>query len=695
MDSPPKKRLFLIDGYAMVYRAYFAMIRNPLMTSDGRHTSALFGFVNSVFKLLRNEDPDYLAAVFDGKEKTFRHEIYPEYKATREKMPDELRVQLDDLWKLTDAMNIPRLQMEGYEADDVIGTLAVQAKDAGMEVYIVSGDKDFMQLVDDSVFVLAPGKQSDSDMVFGKDEVMEKWGVHPGQMVDLLGLMGDTSDNVPGVKGVGLKSGVNLLKKYESLDQVIQHAEEVENKRVREGLLRDMDNAQLSKELVTLKTDLSLTVSVQELRRKPFDFDSMDEIFSDLEFYRIKDQLDTFRKNEGLDVKSGRVDKRYECVNSEGELSQMIGVLKSGDVISLDIESTSTEPMLAEIVGLSFSLAEDRGWYVPIQFQGKEASLFSESGGDLKTVLAALRPILEDSTLAKCGQNIKYDMLILKNHGIDVQGVIFDTMIAAHLLKPDARSYKLDYLTQQYLNYRSQPITELIGTGKGQISMAEVPLDKVTHYAAEDADVVYQLMPILKEELRGAGLLDFFDRVEVPLIPVLVQMERNGVYVDTDLMSQMSRWMEKKLDAFSREIFAVAGTEFNLNSPQQLAVILFDELNLPEIRKRSTNVSVLETLKNRHPLPGSVLEYRKFQKLKSTYVDVIPKLIHPETGRVHSSFNQTIAATGRLSSSNPNFQNIPIRAEEGREIRKAFQPEGKDWKLLSADYSQIELRIMA
>jgi len=695
MATQFRKRLYLIDGYAMVYRAHFAMIRNPLTTSDGRHTSALFGFINSMFKLLRDEDPEYLALVFDGKEKTFRHKMYPEYKATREKMPDELREQLTDLWKLAEAMSITRLVVEGYEADDVIGTLAIQAKKAGMEVYIVSGDKDFMQLVDDSIQVFIPGKQNTPNTIFGQDEVENKWGVKPDQIIDFLSLMGDSSDNVPGVPGVGPKSAVELLKEYGNLETIFKHAEEIRNKRAREGLISGIEKAELSKELVTIKTDIQLPVKVEELERKSFNFEAMEEIFRNLEFFRFQEQLDSFREGDSQELSIPRIEKKYTCIDSRKMLSTMVKILKSSDLISFDIESTSTEPMLAEIVGLSFSIKNDEGWYIPIEFPEKNNLLFTKSGNELEEVLEFLRPVLEDESLPKCGQNIKYDMLILKNYGIDVQGVMFDTMVAAHLLKPGFRSYKLDYLSQEYLNYRMQPITELIGSGKNQLSMAEVPLDQVIQYAAEDADVVFQLTPIFKKELEDTQLLDIFDNVEIPLIPVLVQMEQNGVFVDTKLMLEMSKWMEKKLDTYTREIYALAGTDFNLNSTQQLAVILFDKFNLPTVRKRSTDVNVLETLKNQHPLPGKILKYRKFQKLKSTYVDAIPKLIHPKTGRIHSSFSQTIAATGRLSSSNPNFQNIPIRAEEGREIRKAFQPQTKGWKLLSADYSQIELRIMA
>ena len=694
VDPSSKKRLFLIDGYAIVYRAHFAMIRNPLITSDGRHTSALFGFINSMFKLFRDEDPNHIVIVFDSKEKTFRNEMYPQYKATREKMPDELRAQLPDLWKLTEAMNLPRLEVGGYEADDVIGALAVRAKEAGMEAYIVSGDKDFMQLVNDSIFMYSPGRQSDAAAVVDRERVEQRWGVAPEKIVDLFGLMGDSSDNVPGVPGVGEKTAVKLLQEYGSFDAVLDHAEEVKNKRVREGLTKGADIARLSKELVTIRIDVPLDVELDDLERRDFDFDAMAEIFRELEFFRLQGQLDMFRGTE-VTAEVAEIAKDYTTVNSLNDLKKMIATLKSADLISMDIESTSTDPMLAEIVGFSFSVRDDSGWYVPILFPEKTKPLFAGKGDDLEAVLTQMRPLFEDSSLAKCGQNIKYDMLILKRHGVDVQGVVCDTMLAAHLLKPESRSYKLDYLSEEHLQYRMQPITDLIGTGKNQLTMDQVGVEKVSFYAAEDADVCRLLVPILNRKLEESDLRDFYRKVEAPLIPVLMQMEYDGVYVDKEMMAEMSTWMEKKIDTFTREICTIAGTNFNLNSPKQLAVILFDTLNLPQIRRRSTDVNVLGRLKSHHPLPAKILEYRKFQKLKSTYVDAIPKLIHPETGRIHSSFSQTVAATGRLASSNPNFQNIPIRAEEGREIRKAFRPQTDGRVIFSADYSQIELRIMA
>ena len=693
MPSQDRKRLFLIDGYALVYRAHFAMIRNPLITSDGRHTSALFGFINSIFKIIRDEDPDYLVAVFDAKEKTFRHEMYPEYKATREKMPDELREQLPDLWRLIEAFNIPRMEMPGYEADDIIGALAVSAKEQGIESYIVSGDKDFMQLVNDHIFLYTPGRQGAKADVVDRKGVEEKWNVQPEQIIDLLGLMGDSSDNVPGVMGIGKKTAVSLLQEYGDLETILANTENVKNKRAREGLQTGMEMAHLSKELVTIKTDLSLSTTVNELERKSFDFEAAEEIFRELEFVRLMGQLNEFR-DESAYAETATVDKNYQLIDSQKKLDNLVKKLTVAELVSMDIESTSTDPMQAEIVGFSFAITAHAGWYIPVLFPEKEKPLF-KGDDDLTIVLKALKPLFEDEKIAKCGQHLKYDSLILKNHGIEVAGIKFDSLISAHLLKPEARSYKLDYLSEEFLHYRMQPITDLIGSGRKQITMAEVPLEKVTFYASEDADIALQLVPLLQDKLAEAELDEFMKKVELPLISSLVQMEQNGVYVDSRMMTEMSQWMEKKLDNFSREIFTLSGMEFNLNSTQQLATILFDHIGLKPIRKRSTDVNVLEKLKNKHPLPEKILEYRKFNKLKSTYVDAIPKLIHPETGRIHSSFSQTVAATGRLSSSNPNFQNIPIRTEEGREIRKAFRSQEKGWLIFSADYSQIELRIMA
>jgi len=509
-----------------------------------------------------------------------------------------------------------------------------------------------------------------------------------------LGLMGDSSDNVPGVSGVGQKTAVKLIREYGDFDNILAHAEMVKNKRVRDGLTNGSAEAHLSRELVTIKTDLEIPVELSDMELGSFNFQAMEELFRELEFFQLQSQLDSFRGDVEKGKNEAKVKKNYFTVKSRKELDLMISELKKAELISLDIESTSTDPMLAKIVGFSFSIRPDEGWYVPIRFPEKIEELYGDRD-DLSTILEVVGPLLENPSHSKCGQNIKYDMVILKRHGLEVNGVVFDTMLAAHLLRPESRSYKLDYLSEEYLRYSMQPISDLIGTGKGQKGMDEVPLEDVTFYAVEDADVCMQLSPILRKELMKSSLEEFFHHVELPLLPCLVSMEAEGVFVDQQLMSEMSIWMENKLDGFTNEIHEDAGNEFNINSPKQLATILFDVLGLPEIRKRSTNVNVLASLKNLHPLPEKILEYRKFQKLKSTYVDAIPEMIHPETGRIHSSFNQTVAATGRLSSSNPNFQNIPIRTEEGREIRKAFRPQKDGWAILSADYSQIELRIMA
>ncbi len=692
--SPAKsdrKRLFLIDGYAMLYRAHFAFIRNPLITSYGLPTGALYGFINQVFRLIRNEKPDYLAAVFDSKEKTFRHERYPEYKATREKMPDELSEQLPYLWELLEAMRIVTLSKPGFEADDIIGTLARYGAEHGLDVYIVSGDKDFMQLVNDHIFLYAPAGRNMTMRIYDRNEVIDKWGVPPEKIIDLLGLMGDSSDNIPGVRGVGEKSAVKLIKEYGSLFEALDNADRIGNKRVRNGLQEYRDNALLSRELVTIDTNVELDCNISDLKRNEFDLEALEELFRNLEFTGLIRQLDEFREapvNANTDTC-----KDYFTISNIDDLKSFVKSVKPGDLLSFDLETTSVDPMRAEIVGFSFSTRADSGVYIPIRYKDKSSALFGED--DLSTVLTVLKQLFEDSSVPKTGQNVKYDSLILKRHGVEVQGVEFDTMIAAHLINPASRSYKLDNLSREYLNYEMVSIEELIGTGRKQITMADVELDKTAFYAAEDADITWQLTRLFREKLIAAELDEFFMKIELPLIPVLVKMEYNGAYVDKEMLLAMSRELEKKLHGLTTEIIREAGTEFNINSTQQLANILFDILKLPQIRKRSTAEGVLERLKDVHPLPGLILEYRKLNKLKNTYLDPFPEYIHPETQRVHTSFNQTVTATGRLSSSNPNFQNIPIRTDIGREIRKAFKPQEKGWKIFSADYSQIELRIMA
>ncbi len=690
-ENTKRKNLFLIDGYAMLYRSHFAFIRNPLMTRQGLPTSALFGFSNQILNLVKKENPDYIAAIFDTSQKTFRHEKFPEYKATREKMPEDLREQLPHLWDILNAMQITTLSKPGFEADDIIGTLAKWGSEHELDVYIVSGDKDFMQLINDHTFIYNSVGRNLETQIIGREGVIEKWGVPPEKMIDLMGLMGDASDNIPGVAGVGKVSAKKLILEYDSLEASLDNADKIGNKRVREGLLNNRENAILSKELVTIDTNVELDYNIDQLVRIEFDIDALSELFTQLEFSGLLKQLPNFQ----IDTIPETINptKDYITIINKDDLKSFINSIDPSKPISIDLETTSTDPMLAEIVGLSFSMEKDKGFYIPILYKEKVENNFGDD--DLQFVLSFLKPILENEKIIKIGQNIKYDALILKRFGINVNGIGFDTMLAAHLVSPETRSYKIDNLSLEFLNYRMVPIEELIGTGRNQITMDEVELEKASFYAAEDTDVALQLYEIFRQKLIENNLTDYYEQVELPLINVLLDMEKDGVFVDEILLKSMSEELGKKLDTLIIDIYKEAGMEFNINSTQQLANILFDIKGLRKIRKRSTAEEILKQLVLEDKLPGLMLEYRKYNKLKNTYLDPFPELINPMTKRIHSSFNQTVAATGRLSSQNPNFQNIPIRTDVGREMRKAFRPQEKGWKILSADYSQIELRIMA
>tara|TARA_B100001750_G_C15513808_1_gene605513 strand:- start:1217 stop:3628 length:2412 start_codon:yes stop_codon:yes gene_type:complete len=589
-----------------------------------------------------------------------------------------------------EAMRIPTMESPGFEADDIIGTLAKKGEAEGFDIYIVSGDKDFMQLVNDHIYLYSPSGRQAELKIYDRHGVEEKWGVQPEKIIDLLGLMGDSSDNVPGVTGVGEKTAVKLLKEYGTLVNALDHADEVKNKRAREGLQKCRDEAILSQDLVTIKTDMDLDTNFEDMATDGFDVNALDALFRELEFQALQTQLNTLHGE--VPTQEKRPEKDYKALTELNDIQSFINEVKEGEWLSFDLETTSVEPMRCEIVGLSFSTKKDTGIYIPIHYKEKTTDLFDDH---LNIVLNIIRPIMENENIPKTGQNIKFDALILRKHGLKVNGIQFDTLLAAHLLKPESRNLKLDNLGMEHLEYRMVPITDLIGKGRNQISMAEVELEKVTFYAAEDADVALQLTHIFKAKLKKEGLDSFFNDIELPLLPVLLEMEFNGMFVDGEMLSTMSDTLGKKIDALVADIQKEAGTEFNVNSTQQLANILFDIKGLPEIKKRSTAEDVLLRFKNEHPIPKLVLEYRKLNKLKNTYIDALPALIHPETKRIHSTFSQTVAATGRLSSRDPNFQNIPIRTDEGRTIRKAFRSNNKDWVIFSADYSQIELRIMA
>ena len=687
MTSP--KRLFLIDGMAQIYRAHFAMIKNPLTTKDGRHTSAIFGFMNSLFKLLRDENPDYIAVVLDCKEPTFRHKLYTEYKATREKMPDELVEQLEPLYEVISHTNIPILKKPGYEADDIIGTLVKKAEQAGLVTYMVTGDKDMMQLVSETTFMYSPGNRFKPTTIYDKIKVKEKWGVGPDGIIDMLALVGDTSDNVPGVDGVGPKTAKKLLDQYKDIETILEHADETKNKRAREGLQNGRDLVHLSRELVTIHCDVPVEFHIEELIRKDMDGEALTYDFQDLEMYSLITQVEALSGNGVVALE--QPDKNYQTILTQTDLDLLITTISNAELISFDLETTSITPLQADIVGVSFSVKANDGYYIPVEYPEKE----SKPGLTLDAVLEKLKPIFENENNRFCGQNIKYDALVLSRYGIHLGNIVFDTMIAEYMLHPEKNSYKMDYLSIDYLNYRMVPIDNLIGTGLHQKSMAEVPLEDIAFYASEDADIAFQLAEILKDKLEKESLFEPYNDIEIPLIPVLTTIEKNGVYLNLDFLADLSRQFGEGLEKLTEKIHQMAGREFNINSPKQLGEILFDELELKPIRKRSTAVEVLAVLKNYHPLPEEVLKYRHLAKLKNTYVDAIPNYVNKETGRVHTSLNQTIAATGRLSSTSPNFQNIPIRTETGREVRKAFVPQNSDWVILSADYSQVELRIMA
>jgi len=576
------------------------------------------------------------------------------------------------------------------EADDIIGTVAKMCEKDDLQCNIVSGDKDFMQLINDQTLLYAPQARRREKEVFNAQKVSEKWGVGPEHIIDLLGLMGDSSDNVPGVEGVGPVTAKKLIQKFGSMEKIYENIDQIENEKMREKLLNNKDNAFLSKQLVTILTDVTVDASLSDFEKKEANNKKLESIFKELEFTGL---LKKIGSDTSISPETVQRKKEYDLITSLDRLQSFADSIKEGEWLSVDLETTSVNPMIAEIVGFSFSVKKDTGVYVPIHFKDKVDNLFGDN--DLEIATNILKPVLENEKIPKTGQNIKYDALIMKRFGIELQGIEFDTMIAAHLINPNARSYKLDNLSLSHLNYKMVPIQDLIGSGRNQITMDQVELADITFYAAEDADVVIELTDIFLKELKKQELYSYFKDIEIDLLPVLIDMQFHGIFVDRNYLLSRSEEIGIKLDALEKSIIKLAGKEFNLNSSQQLAEILFDQLNLPMIKKRSTAEAILTKLKEYHELPSLILGYRKLFKLKNTYLDPIPNNINEITNRVHSSFNQTMTATGRLSTSTPNFQNIPIRTEDGKEVRKAIKAQSDDYQILSADYSQIELRVMA
>ncbi len=683
---PKRKRLFLIDGSALAYRSYFAFIRNPLINSKGENTSAVFGFTNSILKILREEEPDYIAVVFDTKAPTFRHEIFKEYKSTRAKMPQEMSDQLPRIREVAEGMNLPILEVEGFEADDLMGTLARKAKKDGLEVVLVTGDKDFLQLVNENVKVLNPRRGGEESEVLDIKGVEEKLGVPPKKVVELLALMGDPSDNVPGIPGIGEKTALELIKKFGSLENVLRNADKVRRKNVQKGLKEHADLARLSKRLVTIDTNVPFEFKLSDLQRKDFDLPRLKELFKELEFTKFLQEISSLQKSDKVN---------YGIIRSEGELTELIDKLRKAGEFALDTETTDVNPMDAELVGISFSCKEKEAYYIPVGHVDLKKNL------DLTLVTERLKDLLEDECIKKVGHNLKYDLEVLRRYDINLKGIYFDTMVASYLLNPSFRQHNLTYLALEHLDHKMIPISDLIGSGKKQKSFAEVPLNDACNYSCEDVDFTIRLKEIFGSKLSLLSLEKLFFEVELPLIEVLAEMEMTGVSIDRAHLKTLSKQVEKQLRDLTLHIYDLAGRKFNINSPQQLSQVLFEDLKLPSVRKTakktglSTDIGVLETLAKQHPLPQLLLEYRQLSKLKSTYIDALPKLVNRRTGRIHTSFNQTVTATGRLSSSDPNLQNIPIRTDLGKQIRKAFIPRDKNFLMLSADYSQVELRILA
>jgi len=687
--------IYLIDGSALVYRSHFAFIRSPLINSKGQLVSAIFGFMNALLRLIAREKPEYLAVVMDTKEKTFRHKQYPDYKATREKMPDELAEQLPIIDDIVHKLNIPYLKQAGFEADDIIGTISKEAAASGFDVKILSGDKDFAQLVNQQVTVVNPR----DNIVWTPEYVETKWGVPPEQIIDLLGLMGDASDNVPGVPGVGPKTAVKLISEHGSILDIYEKLEAIKNPKLRLKLEENREKALLSRELVTIKTDMDDVLKAKDIRIDSPDIDAVRTVFQEFELFNLMKPLDEVRAvyDDGSAPSRQERAKNYTVVKHIPDLVNLVETLAQKEMVAFDLETTSLDTLTTEIVGLSFAWEANQGVYVAIKYPNPQAGCFTEA--DTASVLRELAPFWKSESIGKTGHNLKFDLSVLKSYGVAVAGVSFDSQIAAYLVNPGGRGYGLNDLSVQYLGIEPIHIEELIGKGKDQITMDFVSLDVISEYAAEDADLAFQLYEILNEKIKSADLGKVLNEIDLPLMPILMEMEREGAFVDADMLHVMSATLGKELERLEAAIYKEAGEEFNVASPKQVAEILFEKKGIKPIRKTktgySTDVNVLQILAKEHAIPRYMLDYRQIAKLKSTYTDTLPLLIHEKTGRIHSSFNQTIAATGRLSSTNPNFQNIPVRTELGRDIRKAFRPQQKGWKILAADYSQIELRLMA
>jgi DNA polymerase-1 len=710
VDKPEKTRprLFLIDGYALIYRAFFALISRPLISSRGENTSAAWGVTKFLIKVIEQHEPDYLGMVFDAGTSD-RHVIYPEYKATREKMPSELESSLGRIRQIVEAFRIPIVELPGYEADDVIGTLAEHAVGAELETVIVSGDKDFYQLIRPHVCLLNPGRggpQAVDEEWVDTRNAHERLGVAPEHVTDYLGLIGDASDNVPGVQGIGPKTAVQLIEEYGAIESILEQAEQIKAKRPREALLASRDAALLSKQLVTIRRDLPVELDLEALRRKEPDRPRLKELMLELEFHTL---VRDWAGPAPEEAEQPRPAADYQLVDDVRELHTLVDAIRAAGRVSVDTETSSRDPMRAELAGISISVVPHEAFYLPFGHTRRPQGELGVDDVPTEPVrnlpplhspeVAPLVAMLEDPSVKKVGQNLKYDFLVFRRAGVGLRGLDFDTMIGSYLLEPGRREHSLDALALQHLDYKTTTYEEVAGKGKAEIPFAEVELEAARDYACEDADVTLQLAERFAPELERLHLEPLFRDIEMPLVEVLADMEWEGIRIDEPFFARMNEELVGKLREVERDIYAEAGMEFNIGSNPQLRDILFVKLGLPVIKRTktgaSTDVDVLQALAAQgHALPTLLMKYRQLEKLRGTYVEALPHMVNRETGRIHTSFNQTIAATGRLSSTDPNLQNIPIRTEMGAEIRRGFIPaEGNVF--VSADYSQIELRILA
>ena len=705
-------KLFLLDAYALIFRSYYALIRAPRINSKGLNTSAILGFVNTLHEIITKERPDYLGVAFDHG-KTFRHEAFPAYKAQRQETPEDITQSVPIIKEILRAFHIPILQADGFEADDVIGTLAIKAAEKNVETYMLTPDKDYGQLIRKNVFMYRPRHGGGYDVI-GEHEIAEKYGIStPAQVIDLLALMGDSADNFPGCPGVGEKTAVKLINEFGSTESLILHADQLKGK-MREKVENAVEDIKMSKFLATIRTDVPMELHLDELKLQSPDEEKLGEIFAELEFKTlankilnkaeqkpksINPQLDLFAVNptdgqvvsENTSFESIKtVEHDYKLIDNQEEARKLCDFFRTKQILSLDTETTSLSPIDAELVGLCFAVEAHQAFYVAIPNDREEALQY----------VNIFKPIYEDPSILKIGQNIKYDYMVLMNYGVTLQGKMFDTMLAHYVVQPELH-HNMDYLAETLLHYKTIHIDELIGPhGKHQKSMRELDPKDVYAYGAEDADITLQLKNVLEPKLKETGTEDLFWNIEMPLVPVLADMERQGVRIDTAALRETSIIFTERMNLLEQHIYAKAGETFNISSPKQVGEVLFGKLNIMEKPKRTktgqyvTNEEVLQSLRTKHPIVADILDYRGLKKLLGTYVDALPKLINKRTGHIHTSFNQALTATGRLSSSDPNLQNIPVRSEDGKEIRKCFIAE-QDCLFFSADYSQIELRIMA